>query len=295
MISMNTNVLSYLIAAAKEKSISRAAEKCFISQPALSRYLSQIERELGTKLFFRCGNGLQLTDAGKIYINNAQAILLKERQLTEALSSISSDFHIQMAVSPLFPGAVLDHLIAELYNNFPAYELTVTEAYTDQAKEQLLSGTSDLILYADLPLQETSEQRKLLYEDELVLVIHHDHPDTKALIERGISSQLLQNYNWIGVPNTPPFISLEKNMFDAYEFHPRTLFRPLTNSDPMLSNGHCATLLPRSRLTAHPENITFLPLKSPSSFSWFMEIREQSMLPSPLRFIYETFISNQYT
>ena len=53
----------YVLTAAECKSISRAAEILYISQPALSRYISKLERELGLALFERSGEGIRLTDA----------------------------------------------------------------------------------------------------------------------------------------------------------------------------------------------------------------------------------------
>ena len=73
--------IDYVIAVAECKSISQAAEMLYISQPSLSRYLSNLENELGVNLFVRTLNGTELTAAGKIYLEYAKEIkLLKELQ-----------------------------------------------------------------------------------------------------------------------------------------------------------------------------------------------------------------------
>ena len=71
---MNTKILEYFIAAAEEQNISRAAERCYISQPALSQHIQQLEKQLGVPLFTRTGRHGELTDYGKVYLNNAHAI-----------------------------------------------------------------------------------------------------------------------------------------------------------------------------------------------------------------------------
>ena len=71
---MNTKILEYMIAIAEEKSISQAAERFYLSQPVLSRHLKKIEDELGTPIFRRDSRQMTLTEAGIIFINNAQAI-----------------------------------------------------------------------------------------------------------------------------------------------------------------------------------------------------------------------------
>ena len=61
--------IDYVIAVAECRSISQAAEMLYISQPSLSRYLSNLENELGVNLFVRTLNGTELTEAGKIYLS----------------------------------------------------------------------------------------------------------------------------------------------------------------------------------------------------------------------------------
>ena len=68
--------IDYVIAVAECRSISQAAEMLYISQPSLSRYLSNLENELGVNLFVRTLNGTELTEAGKIYLEYAKEIKL---------------------------------------------------------------------------------------------------------------------------------------------------------------------------------------------------------------------------
>ncbi len=72
---MNTKQLEYIIAIAEEQSIVKAAERFYLSQPALSQQLAKIKKEGLPPLFFRKGGKLLLTDAGKIYVNGARHIL----------------------------------------------------------------------------------------------------------------------------------------------------------------------------------------------------------------------------
>ena len=85
---MNTRQLPYFIAIAETKSLSAASRRLGISQPALSRHVSNVEREMGEKLFERRNGELHLTDAGTIYINGARAILAAERQAMEEIAGL---------------------------------------------------------------------------------------------------------------------------------------------------------------------------------------------------------------
>lgn len=64
----------YVIAVAECKSISKAADILFISQPSLSRYISKLEDEVGLKLFVRSASGISLTEAGEVYVRYAKEI-----------------------------------------------------------------------------------------------------------------------------------------------------------------------------------------------------------------------------
>ena len=81
---MEIRVLKYFLAVAREENISRAAENLHITQPTLSRQISQLEEELGTKLFER-GKHLTLTEAGVMLRRRAE-------EVTELVDKIENDF-----------------------------------------------------------------------------------------------------------------------------------------------------------------------------------------------------------
>ncbi|MDO4620454.1 MAG: LysR family transcriptional regulator, partial [Lachnospiraceae bacterium] len=81
---MDTRIIEYVICISEEKSLTKAAEKLFITQSALSQRISKLEEELETPLFQRTRDGLVLTDAGRVYVNGGHAILqIKHRALSQ--------------------------------------------------------------------------------------------------------------------------------------------------------------------------------------------------------------------
>ena len=91
---MTFQTLDYIIAIAEEKSISKAADRLLLSQPALSRQLKRVEESLDTKLFAREQNEMHLTDAGKIYVNGARSIQnIYERALNDIRKLSQSGRH----------------------------------------------------------------------------------------------------------------------------------------------------------------------------------------------------------
>ena len=75
---MDLHQLEYILTIEQEKSISRAAERLFLTQPALNQQLLRLEKELGTPLFERRNRTMLPTYAGRIYLNTAKEMLSDE-------------------------------------------------------------------------------------------------------------------------------------------------------------------------------------------------------------------------
>lgn len=84
---MEKRQCEYFLTIAQEKNISKAAEKLFISQPSLSKFLIGLEKETGHKLFLRNRNQLEITEEGKIYLKYAKKFLSLENRMIQELSS----------------------------------------------------------------------------------------------------------------------------------------------------------------------------------------------------------------
>lgn len=85
---MEIRSLKYFVAVAKQLSFSHAAESLFVTQSSLSKNISALEKELGTKLFDRKGRSISLTPAGEELLSGAEALLAEEASLSERVSSI---------------------------------------------------------------------------------------------------------------------------------------------------------------------------------------------------------------
>jgi LysR family hca operon transcriptional activator len=73
----------YFIAVAEESSLGRAAHRLHVSQPALSQQMSDLEDELGLKLFTRNSRGVELTEAGRSFLSGARRVLVAAKQAAE--------------------------------------------------------------------------------------------------------------------------------------------------------------------------------------------------------------------
>ena len=78
---MDTRHLTYILAIAQKKNMTKAAEELFVSQSSLSQYLTKLEQEIGTPLFFRTRGELTLTPAGALYVEAAKQVIRIKKQL----------------------------------------------------------------------------------------------------------------------------------------------------------------------------------------------------------------------
>ena len=89
---MDIKVLKYFVQVAKDQSYTRAAEHLFLSQPALSIYINNLEKSLNVKLFERVGKRFILTYAGERYVEKARAMLRLEEEFEEELKDITGNY-----------------------------------------------------------------------------------------------------------------------------------------------------------------------------------------------------------
>src|SRR3982751_877166 len=83
---MELQQLRYVAAVADTGNFTRAAERCFVTQPSLSQQIINLESELGHKLFHRLGRKAVLTEAGAVFLERARRILLEVENATKEIS-----------------------------------------------------------------------------------------------------------------------------------------------------------------------------------------------------------------
>ncbi len=88
---METKVFEYLLAVEEEKNITKAAERCFISQPALSKHIRQIEQRMGFPLFEKNAEGLIPTRKGQIYLDTCRKLLMIEQDTMKKIRNYKTD------------------------------------------------------------------------------------------------------------------------------------------------------------------------------------------------------------
>ncbi|MGE8206715.1 LysR family transcriptional regulator [Heyndrickxia sp. NPDC080065] len=154
---MSTSEFHLLSVLAQEMNMRKAAERLFVSQPALSQRLQNIEKQWGTKLFIRTQKGLTLTPSGELVIRYANDVLEQEEKVKEQIQSLESKVHgtLKIACASIVGQNWLPKVLEKFVNKYP------------HAKISLITGWSSEIL-------------KSLYDDEVHIGILRGSTDWKG-------------------------------------------------------------------------------------------------------------------
>ena len=137
----------YFPAVCRTKNITKAAEELYISQPALSLSLKDMERDLGVQLFARQGNRLQLTEAGEHLMLEVEPLLRHYEQVNSLLRS--EVFHqpvLRFGFSSILGSVNAPELIRQFMKDFPEIHLQTTEDHGPNLLHQLEQDQLDIIL-----------------------------------------------------------------------------------------------------------------------------------------------------
>lgn len=168
--------LRYAVAVADERNFGRAARTCFVSQPALSAQIRELESKLGVQLFERSSRGVLVTPAGVEVVERARRILSDVDELCDAAAGASDTLtgSLRLGVIPTVAPYVLPAALHHIAEQHPMLELYLREDRTDALVGQLQAGDLDLLLLA-LPLDRPGVTELALFDEPFRLAVPHDH------------------------------------------------------------------------------------------------------------------------
>ncbi|MCD7098903.1 LysR family transcriptional regulator [Stenotrophomonas sp. MMGLT7] len=174
---MDLRQLRYFIAVAQERNFTRAAERLHIAQPPLSRQIQQIEEELGTHLLVRSSRPIRLTDAGRLFYEEALQVLGRVEQMKEATRRVGHSerqlLTIGFVASLLYGGLPL--LVRRLRQRRPDLDIRLVEIMSGGQNEELKAGRIDLG-FGRIRSDDDAIERLVLREERLVVALPTDHP-----------------------------------------------------------------------------------------------------------------------
>ena len=175
---MNTKQIQYALALSETLNFSQVAEKFGITQPALSKQIQHLEKELGAKLFDRNHNPLRLTPAGEYFYRNARELVYKEEQLRKSLCRFSSgeNGRLVIGITPFRSLYLMPDLVKRLRSRYPGVQVSVHEVSSHQLRRNAAEGKYDLAI-TNLPVDTSLLDVIPLEPDTLVLAVHKSMAD----------------------------------------------------------------------------------------------------------------------
>lgn len=169
-VNLDSKILEYLISIVEEQSLSRAAERHFLAQSALSRHLRSVEEMVETPLFTRQHNRLRPTSAGTIFVNNARNILRIEKEMFAHASAYRQGHggNLYISCDPLFSQALREHVVPVFQARHPDIGLNIREENQEQTLESLMNSSTDLGIFLSSEPKHTLLHCEVLTLTEMV-------------------------------------------------------------------------------------------------------------------------------
>lgn len=170
---MNTKQIKYALALSETLNFSQVAERLGLSQPALSKQIQHLEKELGVKLFDRNRSPMTLTPAGEFFVQNARELVYQEEQLHKALEQFQSGDRgtLVIGVTPFRSLYLMPELVKKIRSRYPGISITLHEVSSAQLRKDAAEGKCDLAI-VNLPVDTALLDVIPLEPDMLVLAIH---------------------------------------------------------------------------------------------------------------------------
>lgn len=170
-LAMSFRQIQYFLAVAKSGSFSAAARNVRVSQPALTLQVKQLEERLGTKLLIRYARGVELTEAGRVFLTHANEAMTAldrgERDVAALRKSTSEE--VSIGLTPTAGRALIPDLLAECLRRKPPLKLLCREGLSDELWYLVTSAELELAFCYD-PISAETIKIVPLYQEDLYLV-----------------------------------------------------------------------------------------------------------------------------
>ncbi|MGV7208877.1 LysR family transcriptional regulator [Oxalobacteraceae bacterium A2-2] len=277
---MELRHLRYFIAVAEELSFTRAAARLHIGQPPLSHQIQMLESEVGARLLERSKRWVRLTEAGKLFLDDARRVLALSEQAVQTARRVQRGEAGELRVGFTF-STPLTPLFATVVNRYrqryPGVTLTLKEVSTQRGIAAIAARELDLALVRppEMPVPDELAMTALRH-DPLVLVLPAGHPLTQ---KRSIAIDDLKDQPLVMYPETvgtgihPMIFRLCKQA----GFLPTIAMEANEAATiiGLVAAGCGMSVLPDSFCIIQMEGVSYRPLDDPEAVSSLLMVRRR--------------------
>uniref|UniRef100_UPI004049FC11 LysR substrate-binding domain-containing protein n=2 Tax=Gelidibacter sp. TaxID=2018083 RepID=UPI004049FC11 len=173
---MTITQLYYVLAIAEHKNFTKAAEKCFVTQPTLSTQIQKLEEELDVLIFDRSKKPIELTEVGRKIVHQARNIVNESDRIQDIVDQqkgfIGGDFRI--GIIPTVMPTLLPMFLKAFVKKYPKIKLKIEELTTDEIITRINDGHMDAAIVAT-PLEKENIKERVLFYEPFVAYIPKEH------------------------------------------------------------------------------------------------------------------------
>jgi len=191
---MTLEQLRIFVTVAETLSMTRAAERLHLTQPAVSAAVAALERRHATHLFDRIGRRLELTEAGRLFLPEAQGVLARARDAGRVLDDLGGLLRgeVRIAASQTVATYWLPRRMAAFVAEVPNVRLKLLVGNSAQSAARVLSGEADFG-FVEATVEHDLLAWRVVGSDRIGLYAGHDHP----LVGRALTAEDLEAAAWV--------------------------------------------------------------------------------------------------
>lgn len=193
---MDTHSLQVFIAVADYGGFTAAGEQLFLTQPAISKRIAQLEDQLGARLFDRIGRQVHLTEAGQALLPRARQVLNELEDISRSIANLSGQVsgRLRIGTSHHIGLHRLPPILRQFSRQYPDVQLDIHFIDSEEAWEGVLQGDLELGVVTLPPEADPRVQQTVIWNDPLVFMVAPEHPLAQ---EKNVSLEMLTRYSAI--------------------------------------------------------------------------------------------------
>lgn len=175
---MDFESITYFLRACELKSLTRAAQEFYISQPTISRRVIALEDELGVELLKRTNTGIEMTEAGRAFYNEEKPLLEDQRRLQERMRKYGAgqSGNLKIGVNKMSPAAPVISSAKLMQKLYPDVDIEFHNLYGEDLYQQFMNGALNVIYGFRYELPETANTTiSLILPNELTVIVPRGH------------------------------------------------------------------------------------------------------------------------
>ncbi|SDZ80627.1 DNA-binding transcriptional regulator, LysR family [Oribacterium sp. KHPX15] len=266
---MDTKLIEYIIKIADEGSITKAAEKLFITQSALSQQLQKLEKEVGTPLFVRSKAAWAPTPEGQIYLDNAREMLrIKQKTYTIIADMVNKhNGYLSVGMTPGRGFDMFSYVYPIFHDKYPEFTVEPRELSVKQQQDAVHKGELDIGFVTLTDAQKTADEYIDLFKEEIYLALPADYPLSKEYLQSDdkyptVPLTALQYEPFVMMYKESTIRKMVDQIFRDAGFAPTVLFETSSNMTilSMIKARLACGLLPYHYVKQKPDGIMFFRL-----------------------------------